>query len=128
MNSIQKKILVLVIAVLFIMVAIWISLTYYNQKMQSQYNDILERYLIMSEVTSESQQIVAALNNYLIEPTSANLDEINSYKEKFEITKNKVSKFRSMVNDYALTNYENLIDSLLETTNQSVLARREQRT
>ncbi|MBS4196405.1 sensor histidine kinase [Lederbergia citri] len=128
MNSIQKKILVLVIAVLFIMVAIWASLTYYNQKMQSQYNYILERYLIMSEVTSESQQMVAALNNYLIEPTAANLDEITANKKKIEKTKNKVSKFRNIDNDYALTNYENLIDSLLETTNQSVLALTEQQT
>ncbi|MBS4218393.1 histidine kinase [Bacillus sp. FJAT-49711] len=128
MNSIQKKILVLVIAVLFIMVAIWISLTYYNQKMQNQYNEILERYLMMNEVTSESQQIVAALNNYLIEPTEVNLKELNLNKEKIIRTKDEVSKFRNIDNDNALTNYENLIDSLVETTNQSVLTRTEQQT
>ncbi|MCJ8007173.1 sensor histidine kinase [Lederbergia wuyishanensis] len=128
MNSIQKKILVLVIAVLFIMAAIWISLTYYNQKMQNQYNDILERYLIMNEVTSESQQMVAALNNYLIEPTEVNLKVLNISKTKIEKTKDKVSKFRNSDNDFALTNYENLIDSLVETTSQSVLNRTGQQT
>ncbi|MFJ5622908.1 sensor histidine kinase [Peribacillus loiseleuriae] len=128
MNSIQKKILVLVIAVLFIMVAIWISLTYYNQKMQNQYNDILERYLIMNEVTSESQQIVAALNNYLIEPSESNLKELNLNKNQILRTKEEVSKFRNIDNDYALTNYENLIDSLVEITTQSVLARTGQQT
>lgn len=128
MNSIQKKILVLVVAVLFIMVAIWTSLTYYNQKMQYQYNNILERYLIMNEVTNESQQMVATLNNYIIEPTEANLEEINKNKSKILSTKNKVIKFRNIDNDYALTNYENLIDSLVETTEQSVLARSEQQT
>ena len=128
MNSIQKKILVLVIAVLFIMVAIWISLTYYNQKMQNQYNEILERYLIMNEVTSESQQIVAALNNYLIEPSESNLKKLNLNKNQIQSTKEKVSKFRNNDNDYALTNYENLIDSLVEITTQSVLARTGQQT
>ncbi|RLL48397.1 HAMP domain-containing protein [Oceanobacillus piezotolerans] len=128
MNSIQKKILVLVVAVLFIMVAIWTSLTYYNQKMQYQYNNILERYLIMNEVTNESQQIVAALNNYIIEPTEANLEEINKNKSKVLSTKNKVIEFRNIDNNYALTNYENLIESLVETTEQSVLARSEQQT
>lgn len=128
MNSIQRKILVLVIAILFIMVAIWILLTYYNQKMQNQYNDILERYLIMNEVTSESQQIVASLNNYLIEPIAFNLEELDLNKDKIQGARDKVSKFRNPDNDYALTNYENLIDSLIETTNQSVSARTEQQT
>ncbi|MBS4177699.1 sensor histidine kinase [Lederbergia citrea] len=128
MNSIQKKILVLVISVLFIMAAIWISLTYYNQKMQNQYNDILERYLIMNEVTSESQQIVAALNNYLIDPTESNLKELKLNMAQIQRTKDEVSKFRNIDNDSALTNYENLIDSLVETTNQSVLARTGQQT
>lgn len=128
MNSIQKKILVLVIVVLFIMVAIWTSLTYYNQKMQYQYNNILERYLIMNEVTNESQQIVAALNNYIIAPTAANLEEINKSKSKILSTKEQVLKFRNIDNNYALTSYENLIDSLVETTEQSVLARSEQQT
>ncbi|MBO1005935.1 sensor histidine kinase [Pseudogracilibacillus auburnensis] len=128
MNSIQKKILVLVIAVLFIMVAIWTSLTFYNQKMQNQYNQILERYLIMNDVTSESQQMVAALNNYLIEPTSPRLEELYHIQNKIIKTKAEVSKFRNVDNDFALTNYENLIDGLVETTDQSVLARTDQQT
>ena len=128
MNSIQRKILVLVIAILFIMVAIWISLTHYNQKMQNQYNEILERYLIMNEVTSESQQIVASLNNYLIEPIESNLEELNLNIDKIQGTRDKVSKFRNPDNDFALTNYENLIDGLVETTNQSVSARTERQT
>lgn len=128
MNSIQKKILVLVIAVLFIMVIIWTSLTYYNQKMQYQYNNILERYLIMNEVTNESQQIVATLNNYIIDPTAANLDEINKSKTKILSTKDEVMKFRNTDNNYVLTSYENLIDSLVEIMEQSVLARSEQQT
>lgn len=128
MNSIQKKILVLVIAVLFIMVIIWTSLTYYNQKMQYQYNNILERYLIMNEVTNESQQIVATINNYIIDPTAANLDEINKSKTKILSTKDEVMKFRNTDNNYVLTSYENLIDSLVEIMEQSVLARSEQQT
>ncbi|MBS4207081.1 histidine kinase [Bacillus sp. FJAT-50079] len=128
MNSIQKKILALVIAVLFIMIVIWISLTYYNQKMQNQYNDILERYLMMNEVSTESQQIVATLNNYLIEPTLSNLEELNRNKDKILRIKEEVSKFRNSNNDSALTSYENLIDGLLETANQSVLARTDQQT
>lgn len=128
MSSIQRKILLLVISILFIMVAIWISLTFYNQKMQNQYNEILERYLVMSEVTNESQIIVASLNNYLMDPTEDNLRELHLNKAKIQRTMKEVSKFRNSDNDFALTNYENLIDSLDETTSQSVLARSEMQT
>ena len=54
------------LVVLVIMVVIWIALTYYNQKTQDQYNEILQRYLRMNEVTSTSQQMVTDLNNYLL--------------------------------------------------------------
>ena len=128
MNSLQKKIWVLAMVVLFIMVAIWISLTYYNQKMQGQYNDILKRYLIMNEVTSESQLIVTSLNNYLLDPSLANLNEIKLHKGNIKKIKHEVSEFRNSDNEFALINYVNLIDSLIETTDQSLMFRTEQET
>ncbi|MEN1966665.1 histidine kinase [Lentibacillus sp. N15] len=128
MNSIQKKTWVLAIIVLFIMMGIWISLTYYNQKMQNQYNSILERYLIMNEVTGASQQIVTSLNEYLLNPTTANLEKTNQSNDNMKKMASKVSKFRNADNDFALTNYVNLIDSLVETTERSVMFRNEQET
>lgn len=121
MNTIQKKIWMLATVVLFIMVSIWLAFTYYNQKTQNQYNDILQRYLIMNEVTSSSQQVITDLNNYLLNPSLANLELINVSQEKIRNAKYEVYNLVNAENEFALTNYINLIDSFIETTNRSLM-------
>jgi sensor histidine kinase YesM len=128
MNSIQKKIWRLASVVLFIMAAIWIALTYYNQKTQNQYNDILQRYLQMNEVTSSSQQMITDLNNYLLSPSDANLEKLVQSKEKIRKAKNEIYVLRNAENDFALSNYMNLIDSLIETTDRSLMFQSEKET
>jgi len=119
-NSIKKKIWVLVIVILLIVAAIWVSLIYYNQKMQNQYNSILERYLVMNEVKTKSQQMVTELNNYLLTPSLDNFESINLSKEQIQKMKSEVANFNNAENDLAVTNYVNLIDSLVETVNRSI--------
>ncbi|WP_053365170.1 sensor histidine kinase [Bacillus sp. FJAT-27245] len=125
MNRIQKKIWLLAAVVLFIMAAIWIALTYYNQKTQMKYNDVLQRYLRMNEVTVTSQRLIGDLNNYLLIPTPANLENLNKSKEAFKEAKYGVAILRNSENEFTLTNYKNLIDSLIETTDRSLVYRAE---
>jgi sensor histidine kinase YesM len=121
MNRIQKKIWMLAAVVLVIMAVIWIALTYYNQKTQNQYNDILQRYLRMNEVTSGSQQVVANLNNYLLEPSEANLIKLDHSKESLNRAKDEVIYLRNTENEFNLINYTNLIESLIETADRSLM-------
>jgi len=128
MNSIQKKIWMLTTVVLVIMLAIWIALTYNNSKTQNQYNDILQRYLSMNEVTSASQQVITDLNIYMLDPSENNLNQLDLSKEKIENAKNDVFSLRNVENDFALTNYINLIDSFIETTNRLLMFHSEKET
>ncbi|MDC3418224.1 sensor histidine kinase [Aquibacillus salsiterrae] len=128
MNSIQKKIWVLALSVLLVMSVIWISLIYYNQKMQDQYNNILERYLIMNEVTSSSQEMITALNNHLIFPSSENQQLINQKREEIVQMKDEIADFTNVENELALTNYVNLIESLVEATQRSMAFQIEEQT
>jgi sensor histidine kinase YesM len=121
MNKIQKKILILTTVVLIIMSAIWITLTFYNHKTQNQYHEILQRYLSMNEVTRTSQQVITDLNNYILTPSSSSLYELNLSKGKIEKAKMEVNSLRNTENDFALTNYINLIDSFIETTDRLLL-------
>ena len=120
MNTIQKKIWMLASIVLLIMLSIWLAFTYYNQKTQNQYNDILQRYLIMNEVTSASQQMITDLNNYLLNPSLANLEQINVSQEEIRYAKYEVYNLINVENEFALTSYINLIYSFIETTNRSL--------
>ncbi|WP_170006038.1 sensor histidine kinase [Bacillus fonticola] len=128
MNKIQKKIWLLSTIVLVIMVAIWIALTYYNNKTQDQYNNILQRYLSMNEVTSSSQQIITDLNNYILNPTSDNLEQLGLSKKRILRAKDNVYELRNVENDFALTNYINLINSFIETTDRLLLFHAENET
>ncbi|MGG7621382.1 sensor histidine kinase [Bacillus coreaensis] len=121
MNSIQKKILTLTTVVLVIMSVIWVALTYYNHKTQNQYNEILQRYLSLNEVTNASQQLITDLNNYMLKPTSENLELLEHSEEGLIEAKRDVDTLRNQENNFTLSNYINLIDSLQETTDRFLL-------
>lgn len=103
------------------MSSIWIALTYYNNETHKQYNEILQRYLIMNEVTSASQQSIADLNSYLMKSTSSNIIRLEHSKVSVQRAKNDVSTLKNEDNQFTLTTYVALIDSLLETIDRSVL-------
>jgi len=128
MNSIQRKIWTLAAVVLFIMAAIWMMLTYYNQKTQDRYNAILQRYLSMNEVTNASQQTITALNNYLLAPTGDNLAQLNRSEDRLRKAKAELTVLRNAENEFALANYMNLIDSFIETTDRSIMFQSEKET
>jgi sensor histidine kinase YesM len=121
MNSIQNKILTLSAIVLFIMVASWMILIHYNQKMQDQYNRILQRYLQMNEVSASSQHLVTALNNYLQAPSEEKLAELDERKRRMAEAKNRLAAQGDNGNPITLTNYVNLVDSLIESVNRSMM-------
>lgn len=120
MNTVQKKILLLAVIVVFIMAAIWVILTYYNQKMQDQYNDILQRYLQMNEVSASSQQLVTSLNNYIQAPSSSKLANLETDRHRLVESQLQIIDLRNKGNHFMLTNYLNLIDSLVSSTDRSV--------
>ncbi|MEN2767909.1 sensor histidine kinase [Ornithinibacillus xuwenensis] len=121
MSKIQKKIWTVSMVILAIMSAIWITLTYYNNKTLNQYNEILERYLNMNEVTNASQQVIDDLNDYMLHPSLDNLEQIELSKRKVLQAKNDVYNLRNEENNFNLTNYIHLIDSFIEATDRFII-------
>ncbi|MDF2651541.1 MAG: signal transduction histidine kinase, LytS, partial [Paenibacillus sp.] len=121
MNSIQKKILMQTTVILVIMSVIWLALTFYNNKTQNQYNEILGRYLSMNEAARTSQLVITDLNNYMLNPSEDKLNQLHKSKKKMQKAKLEVFKLRNSENTFILTNYINLIDSLVETTDRIMM-------
>lgn len=121
MTTIHKKIWMLVSVVLVIMGIIWLMLTYYNQRTQEQTNDVLQRYLRMNEVTTASQKIITSLNNYLLNPTEAHKQQLEKSIVDIKEVQEDVAELRNVENSFSLTNYIHLIDSLVETTERSIM-------
>ncbi|WP_282020081.1 sensor histidine kinase [Planomicrobium okeanokoites] len=120
MNTIQKKIWMLAGVVIVMMFAIWLMLTFYNQKMQDQYNDILQRYLQMHEVSDASQQTVTNLNGYLTEPTERTANRLERSQDRLLDAQAAMLGLRNAENEFTLTNYSNMIESFNETVERSV--------
>ncbi len=121
MIGIQRKIWTLTAMIMFIMLMIWITLMYYNQKTENQYNEILQRYLRLNEVTTSSQQVVTSLNSYLITPAEGNLSSLRRKEDILRSAQLDITNLRNSENDFALTGYINLIDSLIETSERAVM-------
>jgi sensor histidine kinase YesM len=124
MNSIQKKILMQTTVILVIMSVIWLALTFYNHKTQNQYNEILGRYLSMNEAATTSQLVITDLNNYMLTPSVDKLNQLNQSKKKMLRAKMEVYKLKNSENTFILSNYINLIDSLVETTDRIIMFHR----
>ncbi|QOR66913.1 histidine kinase [Cytobacillus suaedae] len=120
MISIQRKILMLTTVVIVIMSLIWITLTIYNYKTQIKYNEVLNRYLVLNEVSRSSNQVIIDLNNYMIQPTPENLEKLESSKKVMESARYEIFYVRNEVNNFALTNYINLLGSLIETSDRLI--------
>ncbi len=120
MSGIQRKILSLAAIVLSIMAVIWTVLTYYNQNTQEQYNQILQRYLRMNDVTGLSGRVVAELNDYLINPSPSKLRQFNASQARLLESRGSLMDLRTDENAFTLTNYVNMIDSLVEATDYTL--------
>ncbi|KGX93726.1 histidine kinase [Pontibacillus halophilus JSM 076056 = DSM 19796] len=120
MRHLQNKIWSLAVVVLLIMVVIWVSLTYYNEKMQDQYNQILERYLVMNELSVMSQELVTALNTYTLHPSKENLEKVQQYKHQVNDRTLEMNAYKHVDNEAELTNYTHLVNSVVELTDQSI--------
>jgi nitrogen fixation/metabolism regulation signal transduction histidine kinase len=121
MSGIQQKMLLLSGIVLMAMSAIWTVLTYFNQQTQEQYNQILQRYLRMNDVSNLSGQTVALLNDYMLAPDEGKLIAFHRAKERLLQARNGLEDLRTPENDITLTNYMNMIDSLSETADSVIL-------
>jgi sensor histidine kinase YesM len=121
MSHIQQKIITLSVIVVFIMAVIWTILTYYNQKSLEQYNEILQRYLRMNEVSMNSQESVTNLNNYLLAPSDERMILLTDSVQHVKEIRLQLNELQDQENSFTLTNYKNMIGSLIESIDLTVM-------
>ncbi|MBO2943500.1 sensor histidine kinase [Paenibacillus sp. F411] len=126
--SILKKIWILAAVVLSLMASIWIALTYYNQQTQEQYNEILQRYISMNEASIASKELISSLNNYLHSSETAQKEVLGTSKQKIHEAKYEVYKLRNADNEFELSNYIHMMDSLAEAADRTLVLQAEKDT
>ncbi|SEO00286.1 Histidine kinase-, DNA gyrase B-, and HSP90-like ATPase [Amphibacillus marinus] len=126
MTTIQKKIITLTTIMLLVMLTIWLMMTFYNRQSLDKYNGILQRYLVLNDVNETSQQLLTELNNYLTAPSEQIIASIEEHKAELGSNEQEVWSLAHVENQFDITNYINLMDSLIETIDRSIILDRQQ--
>ena len=120
MNSVRRKILILTSVTVVMMLVIWFSFTIYNRQTQEQYNEILQRYLLLNEVNVASQQLITDLNLYLSTSDPDQYQKIDQIKDSLREKEADVWSLGYQENEFEIVNYVHLTDSLIETVDRSI--------
>lgn len=120
MNTIRKKILTLTTMTVVMMLIIWIALTVYNRQTQDQYNNVLQRYLLLNEINMSSQQLISDLNHYMSESEPEYIEKLDQTKALLLDNQSNVWALGHQENEFELVNYVYLTDSLIETVDRSI--------
>ncbi|MEB3101406.1 sensor histidine kinase [Ferviditalea candida] len=122
MNSIHKKIMVLSLISWIIMAGFWLLMTYYNHKSISQYNSILQRYLLMNQVQNLSLTSMKSLNEYMDNPASSLLAQYQASLRKLQDAGGQLSSLRNDSNKLTLSSYANMLRSQIEEMNLAIMS------
>ncbi|MFF2445617.1 sensor histidine kinase [Neobacillus sp. NPDC058068] len=115
MKTIRNKIIFL-FAVIWIMISlVWLLMIYSNQKTIENYNEILQRYLLIKEASQLSQDSINALNQYFINSAEESKNEYLGFSKKLKKTQENLNDFRNQNNFISLKNYDNMIKGQLES-------------
>ncbi|WP_308635213.1 sensor histidine kinase [Paenibacillus silvisoli] len=114
MKTIRSKMMLLSLLIWIIMAVIWLSLSVFNQKTVEQYNEILQRYLLMNQASQQSQQTLTSLNDYRMSPSQNSLSRYISDNNELHHTKSELNWLRNPNNNFLLDNFQNMLESQSE--------------
>lgn len=121
MTQIQRKILMMSLIIILIMGAFWTAISYINQKSIYEYNNILERYLLLNNVSTTSQASLAKLSQYISSPSSSRQESYENQRAQLMKSKEKLNKLKNQSNSIALTDYIFMLDSQIEAMDTTIM-------
>ncbi|RLQ96630.1 sensor histidine kinase [Falsibacillus albus] len=114
MTKIQKNILQLTLTILIIMGSFWFLTSYLTDQATKKYNQILENYLLLNNISTLSSKSHESLSTLLNDPTSKNRAKYNQEKQELLSNTKRLSEVEDEHNKIILTNYESLIKNQVE--------------
>lgn len=113
MITIHKKIIILCVVIWLIMAAIWLVLSFYDQKTVEKYNEILQRYLLMHQTMQRSHDSMTVLNSFMTDSSDTHLADYDQAVELMLESKRQLHSLKNTNNDMALMDFEYMIETQL---------------
>ncbi|MFD0710426.1 sensor histidine kinase [Paenibacillus sp. GCM10027626] len=114
MNSIRKKIIFLLAVIWIIMLLVWLLMSYSNQKTVENYNHILQRYMLMNQLSQLSKQAIADLNKLLSDPDIGAESGIEATSKAIAAAQAQLPELQNADNAILLKNYDRMMTSQME--------------
>ncbi|SHM43197.1 sensor histidine kinase [Gracilibacillus kekensis] len=115
MNKIQHRIVALSLGIIVVMASFWAVISYLNHHSMKYYQVTLERYLLLNEISTQSQAVLMVLNDYKLKPSTTRLEKLNTEQEVLMILNQQSLQLKNEHNQYLIDNYRGIIDSQLNT-------------
>jgi sensor histidine kinase YesM len=123
MIKIRTKLLIYFATLLLIMVAVSLMLYQNNKNAVSEYDDNFRRFLLLNEITQTTNAIYDKLTLYIIEDSPELLKEYTKNRESLIQLQKQLEDLKPHSNNIIqIKNYENMISSLLEQSDLTVLS------
>ncbi|MED4123306.1 sensor histidine kinase [Halalkalibacterium halodurans] len=128
MIRIRTKLLAYFLVLLVILIAVSYFLYASNQRTLYQYNESFERFLVLNDISQTTNQIYETLNQYVTEETPDLFEEYSEQRSKLITIQQQIEKLiRNERNAVHLKNYDHMVTSFLEKTEQAAEGFDEQR-
>lgn len=114
MRTIHQKIIFLSVILWIMILLVWLFMIYSNQRTIESYNGILQRYMLIEQISQSSQSSIHSLNQYLINSGEKSRSEYGAYSAKLRATQSELQGLRNPNNYISLMNYDHMIKNQLE--------------
>lgn len=113
--SIRTKLFVFIPLLVVLINSVSFFIFQSGKTVQENYNLMMERILLYKQISQKTQENLRSLSSYLIDQNPASLDDCRRLQEELAEMKQRLSlQQKTNINEMAIGNYGNLLDTFLE--------------
>lgn len=119
---IQTKLLLYFIILVVLLSGITLFMYKSSEKIIAEYDNSFSRFLILNDISQQTNLVIEKLNGYVIEKDQSFLHDY--YREKKQLLKEKqnLMELNQHTSKITVRNYQNTIDSFIEECDQTIVA------
>ena len=119
---IQTKLLLYFIVLVVLLSSITLFMYNNSEKIIAEYDNSFSRFLILNDISQQTNLVIEKLNGYVIEKDESFLHDYDREKRQLLKEKQGLTQLNQPTSKTAVTNYQNTIDSFIEECDQTIVA------
>jgi sensor histidine kinase YesM len=120
MIKIRTRLLIYFAVILCFLIVLFYVQSQSNKRVSVLYDESMDRFFLLNEMTSVTTETIEALHIYVLEPMPENLVSYEEHKVQLEKLQEQFAGKAGYEDDISKKNYQNIIASFIEHTDQSV--------